>query len=148
MSALVALRAWFGQDEANHGMMRYRVNPRGIVQVPPEAVHFLVAVGGFALAKSQTVTTADPGPDGSGANGLVRLHHDDAVGCSFAGCQYPSDANGDVLVPAAAAAELIAHGFVPAAAPAGQSRPAPRDDRPRRRTEPTASGRQKGVSGV
>ncbi|MGH7044939.1 MAG: hypothetical protein ACREE2_00945 [Stellaceae bacterium] len=142
MPALVALRAWFGQDEANHGTMRYRVDPQGIVQVPPEAAAFLVAVGGFALPKRRAARTADTRPDRTGANGLVRLHHDDAVGCSFAGCQYPSDVNGDVLVPAAAAAELIAHGFVPTASPATQ-RQESCDSRPRRRVTESAAGSSK-----
>ncbi|MGH7030582.1 MAG: hypothetical protein ACREEZ_09180, partial [Stellaceae bacterium] len=55
----------------------------------------------------------------------VRLHHGDAAGCSYAGRQYPSDGDGYVLVPARAAAELAAHGFLPAPADSSPCRPAP-----------------------
>ncbi len=114
MPELVALRAVFGQDEVNHGTARYRVDGDGLVRVPREAVLFLISNGGFALANTTAAaaiaeaqpTNADPSP-------LVRLHHDDAGGCSYAGRQYPSDETGDVLVPPEAAAALAAHGFVP-----------------------------------
>ena len=49
-----------------------------------------------------------------GDAGVVRLHHADATGCSHAGIAYAADRHGDVLVPAAAAGELRAHGFAPA----------------------------------
>jgi hypothetical protein len=45
--------------------------------------------------------------------GALTLHHNDAAGCSYAGRQYLGDSNGDVLMPAEAASELSAHGFVP-----------------------------------
>ncbi len=127
----------FGQDEANHGTRRYRVDAEGLVHVPPEAVGFLISKGGFALPKTSGAATERPEPGGAKAGGLVRLHHGDAAGCSYAGRQYPSDANGDVLVPAQAAADLMAHGFVaapddgsphrpgPAPEPAGLGKPAP-----------------------
>ena len=121
-SELIALRAVFGQDEANHGTARYRVDAEGLVHVPPEAAGFLTCKGGFALPKTSPAAAA---PAGAHADGLVRLHHDDAAGCSYAGRQYPSDENGDVLVPAEAAAELLAHGFVPAPADGSRCRPGP-----------------------
>ena len=107
MAEMVALRAAFGQDEANHGTERYCVDPDGLVRVPPEAVFYLTHVGGFALVM------ADELPAETGAVGSIRLHHDDAVACSHGGRQYRSDADGDVLVPAQAVAELMAHGYVP-----------------------------------
>jgi hypothetical protein len=45
--------------------------------------------------------------------GLVRLHHEDAAGCSHAGIAYAADRHGDVLVPATAVGELRSHGFLP-----------------------------------
>jgi hypothetical protein len=45
--------------------------------------------------------------------GEFTLHHDDAAGCSYAGRRFLADSNGNVLVPAEAASELSAHGFVP-----------------------------------
>jgi hypothetical protein len=101
---LILLRAAFGQDEANHGTERYPVDKDGLVRVPLEAVGPLIRIGGFVLAKS--------GGD-SISPGSLKLHHDDAAGCSYAGRQYIGDENGDVLVPAEATPKLSAHGFIP-----------------------------------
>jgi hypothetical protein len=101
---LIVLRAAFSQDEANHGTARYPVGVGGLVRVPIEAVGPLMTVGGFVPAK----TTGE-----SVSSGALRLHHDDATGCSYAGLQYLSDFSGDVTVPAEAASELASHGFVP-----------------------------------
>ena len=101
---LIPLRAAFGQDEANYGIARYSVNSDGLIRVPLEAVGPLTAIGGFVLA-----TTGD----NATSVGVLALHHDDATGCSYAGRQYAGDSNGDVLVPAEAVCELLAHGFVP-----------------------------------
>jgi hypothetical protein len=101
---LIPLRAAFGQDEANYGVARYSVDNDGLIQVPLEAVGPLTTIGGFVLAKT--------GNNAISA-GALTLHHDDAAGCSYAGRQYLGDSNGDVLVPAEAACELLAHGFVP-----------------------------------
>jgi hypothetical protein len=101
---LIPLRAAFGQDEANHGAMRYLVDNGGQIQVPLEAVGPLTTIGGFVLAKNS---------DDAISAGVLTLHHEDASGCSYAGRQFLSDSNGDVRVPAEAAAELLAHGFVP-----------------------------------
>ena len=100
---LIPLRAAFGQDEANQGTERYSVDKDGLIQVPPEAVGPLTTVGGFVLAKDG---------DNAISVGALTLHHDDAAGCSYAGRQYLGDSNGDVLMPAEAACELSAHGFV------------------------------------
>jgi len=100
---LIQLRAVFGQDEANHGTMRYLVGPDGLVQVPRHAVGPLVTLGGFVLATIGNDTIS---------SGLVNLHHDSAAGCSYAGRQYLGEANGNVIVPAEAASQLLAHGFV------------------------------------
>jgi hypothetical protein len=101
---LILLRAAFGQDEANHGAARYSVANDGLIQVPLEAVGPLTTIGGFVLVKT--------GENAISA-GALALHHDDAAGCSYAGRQYLRDSNGDVLVPAEAVSELLAHGFVP-----------------------------------
>ena len=101
---LIPLRAAFGQDEANHGATRYSVDKDGMIQVPPEAVGPLTTIGGFVLAYNG---------DNVVSVGVLTLHHDDAAGCSYAGCRFLGDSNGNVLVPAEAASELSAHGFVP-----------------------------------
>jgi hypothetical protein len=100
----VLLRAVFGQDEASHGTIRYPVENDGLVRVPLDAVGPLITIGGFILAKT--------GINAISA-GSLKLHHDDAAGCSYASRQHLCDANGDVLVPAEATSELLAHGFVP-----------------------------------
>jgi hypothetical protein len=101
---LIPLRAGFGQDEASHGAARYSVDKDGLIQVPPEAVGPLTTIGGFVLAQDR---------DNMVSAGEFTLHHDDAAGCSYVGRRFFVDANGNVLVPAEAASELSAHGFVP-----------------------------------
>jgi hypothetical protein len=101
---LIPLRAAFGQDEANYGTARYSVDNDGLIQVPLEAVGPLTTIGGFVLAKTG---------DNAVSAGALTLHHEDAAGCSYAGRRYLGDSNGDVLVPAEAVSELLAHGFVP-----------------------------------
>ena len=101
---LIPLRAVFGQDEANHGAARYSVGEDGLIRVPPEAVGPLTTIGGFVLVNSD---------DNRVSVGVLTLHHDDAAGCSYAGRRFLGDSNGNVLVPAEAASELSAHGFVP-----------------------------------
>jgi len=136
---MIALRAAFGQDEASHGTARFRVDNDGVVWVPPEAVASLVSKGGFAVAQTGTSSPAadlcevpvrlmaSPQPEVGRDAGLVKLHHDDAAGCSYNGCAYRRDGNGDVLVPAEAASDLEAHGFVPMTRPplATAERPPP-----------------------
>ena len=120
---LIALRAAFGQDEANHGTARYPADADGIVRVPREAVEPLTSKGGFAVQ----ATSAD-----MVSVGTVTMHHENAVGCSYLGRQYPSDKNGDVRVPAEAVSELIAHGFVvlTETGPGSRARQAIPSDRP------------------
>jgi hypothetical protein len=101
---VIPLHAAFGQDEANHDTVRYPVDRHGLVRVPLEAVGPLTAIGGFAFAQ--------PASDAISA-GAVTLHHDSAAGCSYRGLQYCADARGNVVVPAEAAIELSAHGFLP-----------------------------------
>jgi hypothetical protein len=123
MPELIALRGVFGQDEANHGTMRYRVDSDGLVRVPVEAAFFLINNGGFAVAKttvahvpgrSHPVPPPENARSAAEPRSLVRLHHNAAGGCSHGGRRYQSDENGDVLVPAEAVVDLMAHGFVPA----------------------------------
>jgi hypothetical protein len=80
------------------------VDNNGLIEVPLEAVGPLTTIGGFVLAKNS---------DNAISAGVLALHHDDALGCSYAGRQFLSDSNGDVRVAAEAASELLAHGFVP-----------------------------------
>jgi hypothetical protein len=101
---LMLLRAVFGQDEANHGTLRYPVDADGLIWVPLEAAGPLIAKGGFAVPDT---------PDDAVSAGILKLHHHAAAGCCYGGRRYPGDENGDVLVPAEAASELLAHGFVP-----------------------------------
>jgi hypothetical protein len=84
--------------------VRYLVDDDGFIRVPLEAVGPLTRIGGFVLAQTF---------DKAISVGVLTLHHDDAAGCSYAGRQFLGDSNGDVLVPAEAASELLAHGFVP-----------------------------------
>jgi hypothetical protein len=138
----VALRAVFGQDEANHGLVRYRVDNDGLVWVPSEAVPSLTSRGGFVVARNTTgpiQAFAEDRSPGSGrgvkpslraefgrAVEMIKLHHDNAAGCSYGGRYYPGDENGDVLVPAEAVPELVAHGYWPlpqAASPSKSSKP-------------------------
>jgi hypothetical protein len=114
MPKLVALRAVFGQDEANHGINRYRVGIDGIVWVPPEAAFQLIDRGGFAVASPPAAVAEKNGSSGVPPGALIRSHHDASGDCS--GREYRGDQNGDVIVPGEAAAELTAHGFVPLAA--------------------------------
>ncbi len=104
----------FGQDEANHGTARYRVDGAGLVHVPSEAVGFLISRGGFALAKTTAVVATEAQSAETDPNSLVRLHHDDAGGCSYAGRGYPSRPKRRRFGSGAGSADLIAHGFVPA----------------------------------
>ena len=101
---LTALRAAFGQDEANHGTTRYSVGNDGMVRVPLEAVPFLIGAGGFAMPEAS---------DRRGSAGPIKMQHPERVGCSYRGHQYLSDKNGNVGVPVEAAPELLAHGFTP-----------------------------------
>jgi hypothetical protein len=100
---LIPLRAAFGQDEANHGTTRYPVDLDGLVRVPREAVDPLTSTGGFAVHETSREVVSI---------GMLKLHHENAAGCSYLGRQYLGDKNGDVVVPAEAAMELVAHGFV------------------------------------
>ena len=102
----IRLRGAFGQDEASHGTVRFSIDNDGLIYVPPEVAYPLLTVGGFALAQ------AGGSP---GSLGVVKLCHNEAAACSYAGRQYLRTTNGDFLVPANAATELSAHGFVPVA---------------------------------
>ena len=119
---LIALRAMFGQEEANHGTRRYRVDSGGLVRVPAEAAFCLINNGGFAVASTtvaQVPRGSFPVPPLENARSaadpcsLVRLHHDGAGGCSHDGRKFQSDENGDVLVPVEAVVDLLTHGFIP-----------------------------------
>ena len=108
------LRAQAGTDEANYGELRMPVDRDGTVDVPDEAVESLLATGGF-------VTMDDPVeiPDG-----FVLATSVGVDSTSWGGTTYEPDASGVFTVPAAAMAELMSHGFIPApGAPAKQPEP-------------------------
>ncbi|HJU15719.1 MAG TPA: hypothetical protein VJ770_04550 [Stellaceae bacterium] len=92
----------------SHGTASFEPYPDGegrwLVDVPDEVAAHLLHVGGFAVAKKAESMTLPAG--------MVTLRHPEGVACSFAGRVYAPDAEGVVRVPAAAAAELTAHGFV------------------------------------
>jgi hypothetical protein len=111
---VIALRAMFGQDEANHGTTRYRVGPEGLVIVPPEVAEPLLKRGGFALAAVGPAPGDPVMPTPASASlALVALRHRTAGCCSFGGTQYCADKSGVVQVPAEAVPELAGHGFMP-----------------------------------
>jgi hypothetical protein len=93
--------------------VQYLVDHNGLIWVPLEAVAALTKVGGFAFVASSR--------DNATSAGVLRLHHDDAASCCYAGWRYAVDANGDVQVPAEAASELRAHGFAPVLGAANRS---------------------------
>jgi hypothetical protein len=110
---LIALRAWFGQDEVSHGSERYRVGVDRQVVVPPAVAVYLINNAGFHIvsrtdAELAPPTTLEPVPQN-----LVRMQHPTSASCSYGGCEYRRDQNGEFLVPAAAIADLLGHGFVP-----------------------------------
>jgi hypothetical protein len=111
MPDLIALRAMFGQDEANHGTVRYRVGIDRLVTVPPEVAIYLINNGGFAVAKRTAAWPAKPQPIDLQSGSLVRLHHTTAGSCSYDGDK--NCANGGALAPAEAFADLKAHSFMP-----------------------------------
>jgi hypothetical protein len=113
MPKLIALRAMFGQDEANHGTARYRVGIDGLVTVPPEVAVHLISNGGFTVANPTAARHLELQRGDLQLGPLVRLHHDTAASCSYGGGEYRADKNGDVLVPAAAVVDLMAHEFMP-----------------------------------
>jgi hypothetical protein len=122
MPDAIALRAVFGQDEANHGTTRYGVGIDGLVNVPLEAAVYLIRNGGFAVAEYTKARQARRQSCDRPTAAVVGLHHDTAGACSYARVQYRVDGNGDTLVPAEAVADLMAHGFVSTPPPEGVAR--------------------------
>jgi hypothetical protein len=110
---LIALRAEFGQDEANHGTERYRVGDDGVVLVPRTVAIYLVNNAGFCAARRPDPEQAKPIALELQPPFLVRVHHPRALVCSYGGCEYRADQKGEFLVPATAVADLTGHGFVP-----------------------------------
>lgn len=95
------LRAPRGTDEVNFGDRAYRVDNSGEVEVPEEAVPSLLATAGCIEVAAPAET-----PDG-----FVRVVHDDATAVSIGQIAYERASDGAFLVPAHAAADLVAHGF-------------------------------------
>ena len=103
MARFKKVHAPAGTDEVNVGPDRFRVDNDGDVEVPEEALGPLLAVGGFTVDEERD---ADP-------TGFVRLTHPDgATSCSWGGATYEARKDGSFAVPALAAADLLAHGFV------------------------------------
>lgn len=103
MAKFKKVHAPAGTDQVNVGTDQFRVDNDGDVEVPEEAVGPLLAVGGFTVDEERD---ADP-------TGFVRLkHHDGASACSWGGSTYEAREDGSFAVPALAASDLLAHGFV------------------------------------
>jgi hypothetical protein len=111
----IALRAGFGQDELSHGSERYRVSADRLVVVPPTVAVYLLNNAGFYVVSRPDPNPAPPPGVELPPQFLVRVRHPTAVGCSYGGCEYRRNQNGEFLVPATAVADLIGHGFVPVA---------------------------------
>jgi hypothetical protein len=80
-----------------------------LVDMPAHAAQAMIHNGGFRAMPSKPVAAAD--------EDTVRLvHPEGARGCGWDGRSFVPDVDGILTVPAAAAAELAAHGFVPAPA--------------------------------
>ena len=110
---LIALRAEFGQDEANHGTERYRVGDDRVVLVPRTVAIYSVNNAGFCAASRPDPEQAKSIALELQPPFLVRVHHPSATACSYGGCEYRADQKGGFLVPATAVADLTGHGFVP-----------------------------------
>lgn len=90
-----------GTDEVNVGTERFRVPPGGKVEVPTEAVEALTKYAGFT----------DDGEEIEVPDGLVAVRHPEGASCSWGGHTFEAK-HGFVLVPCAAVADLMSHGFV------------------------------------
>jgi hypothetical protein len=112
MPTPIALRAVFGQDEVSHGTARYRVGVGDPLLVPAAVAFYLLKNAGFRMVKRSDVGGANPASRAPYSQVFVRMCHPAATSCSYGGREYRIDENGDVLVPAGAAADLMAHGFV------------------------------------
>jgi hypothetical protein len=110
---LIALRAEFGQDEANHGTERYRVGDDRVVLVPRMVAIYLVNNAGFCVVRRPDAKHPNPAPLDLQPPFLVRVQHPTATVCNYGGCEYRADEKGEFLVPARAVADLTGHGFIP-----------------------------------
>jgi len=110
----IALRAVFGQDEVSHGTERYRVGADRVLSVPEEVAFYLLHNAGFHVIRTAGSRHARPIRRNSlGLQMLVMMHHPNAGACSYGGCEYRVDENGNILVPADAVSDLVCHGFAP-----------------------------------
>ena len=110
---LTALRAVFGQDEVSHGTGRFRVGLDRVVRVPEAVASHLMHNAGFHVVKTPAANRLKPSSRSLRSDMLVRVHHLTAASCSYGGCEYQGDKNGNFLVPADAVVDLMSHGFVP-----------------------------------
>lgn len=90
-----------GASEVNVDGVSYPV-VNNEVTVPETAVAALTHIAGFSMEP-----TLDPVPDDK-----VRIVHDSATSCSWNGETFEANEAGHFLVPCAAVADLIAHGFI------------------------------------
>ena len=122
---LIALRAEFGQDEANHGTERYRVGDDRVVLVPRTVAIYLVNNAGFCAASRPDPEQAKSIALELQPPFLVRVQHPTATVCNYGGCEYRADEKGEFLVPARAVADLTGHGFIPLAPADGLAESSP-----------------------
>jgi hypothetical protein len=98
-----------GTKEAHFGEESFPISDDGKLDVPPEAAAPLMAVGGFAEEKAPLVLPAD--------TVALMMAGEKSFSVSFDGKAYSADADGIIVVPVAAAAELLDHGLMPYSAP-------------------------------
>lgn len=100
MAKFKRLQSHQGASEVNVEGVSYPV-VNNEVSVPEEAVASLVHIGGFSAEPDLEPVPADK----------VRVVHDDATSCSWAGEVFEPNEAGHFLVPCAAVADLLHHGF-------------------------------------
>jgi hypothetical protein len=108
------LKAPVGGTEAHYGEENFPISEDGTVDVPPEAAAPLIAVSGFALETAPLELTAD--------TAAMIMPGEKSFSVSFDGTSYAADANGIVVVPVAAVAELLSHGLAPYEVPAAPAK--------------------------
>lgn len=110
---LIVLRAVFGQDEVNHGTMRYRVSAAGLVLVPPEVARCLTNNAGFQMIKKIQEEQTEVRPDVPQPQNLARSHQPMVRGCSEGASEYCVDVHDNFAVSAVVPAAVLRHGGTP-----------------------------------
>lgn len=108
MTQTKKVRVPTGTTQAAVGTAQYTPDADGVITAPDYDADALLAISGF------TEDLADPPPAG-----FVRVAapagetHDGTGTLSYGGVTYTIGADGNVIVPAEAAADLLSHGFTP-----------------------------------